>query len=155
MIYTVGDELCELLEWRHNQTRNYAGKWSVRKTMLMTKYANLIISPETFVLNAAGAFDTPKIALLSHSTEENLTKYFKNCISITGKAECYPCHKLHYTQETCQVDDMTFACKCMSTLSPDDLFKTIEKEYKKWKGIDYGEDIRTTENVSWQLPGQV
>ena len=66
--------------------------------MVMTKYADLVVGPETGILNAAGCFPTPKITLLSHSRHENLCKYWENdyCLAPEG-AFCHPCHVLHYT----------------------------------------------------------
>ena len=42
--------------------------------MILTKLVDLVISPDTGVLHASGAFDTPKIGLLGHTTIENITK---------------------------------------------------------------------------------
>jgi len=58
MILTVGETLCELLEWSHPQTKCYSGKWPIRKSLIMAKYADLIIAPETGIANAAGCFDS-------------------------------------------------------------------------------------------------
>ena len=58
------------------------------------------------VTNAAGCFDTPKITLLSHSSHENLCKYWKNdyCLEPDKTlAPCYPCHCLHYSRESCPI----------------------------------------------------
>ena len=74
MIMTVGDALCEMLEWRYERSKCYSGKWPIRKSMIMTKYVDLVIGTETGILNAAGCFNTPEIVLLSHSSEENLCK---------------------------------------------------------------------------------
>jgi ADP-heptose:LPS heptosyltransferase len=50
--------------------------------MALTKFVDLVISPDTGVLHASGCYDTPKIGLLGHTTIENITKYFKNDYSI-------------------------------------------------------------------------
>ena len=155
VIYTVGDTVCELLQWQHPRTRNYADKWGIRKTLCTTKFVDLVISPDTSVLNAAGCFETPKIALLSSISEENVTKYFKNCTNLTGTADCYPCHLLHYNQDACCVDEITLAAKCMSTITPEQVFNAMEDVYKKWKGIEDGENICSNQDISSQLSGQI
>ncbi len=133
VIFTVGDDLCKMLEWSHRQTKNYSGIWNIRKSMIMTKYADLVIAPETGILNAAGCFETPKIALLSHSSEENLTKHFKNCTSLRADVPCQPCHRLIYTRAACPLDDATGTAVCMSKLKAVDVFNAMQSYYQKWR----------------------
>jgi hypothetical protein len=99
LVVSVGDSECRLLE-RPAGTRYLprSGTWELRTSMVMTKWADLVIGPETGVLNAAGCFDTPKITLLSHSKHENLCKHWSHdyCLAPQG-VFCHPCHTLHYT----------------------------------------------------------
>lgn len=71
-----------------------AGKVEPRESILLCKAADLVIGPESFLINAAAAFDTPKIVFMSHSTPDNLTRYFTNCqcIEPTKEVDCYPCY---------------------------------------------------------------
>lgn len=133
MTLTVGDMLCELLEWRHGQAKSYSGKWPIRKSLIMTKYVDLVIGTETGILNAAGCFDTPKIIMLSHSSEENLSKYWGNCASLNANVKCYPCHQLHYSLESCPVDHRMKAPVCMANLKGLSVFDEIERVYFNWK----------------------
>ena len=100
LLVSVGDPECALLE--RSESNRYlprAGRWVLRTTLVMTKYVDLVIGPETGILNAAGCFDTPKITMLSHSSHENLCKYWKNdfCLAPDPKdVFCHPCHVLHY-----------------------------------------------------------
>lgn len=100
LLVSVGDPDCALLE--RSESNRYlprAGRWLLRTTLVMTKYVDLVIGPETGVLNAAGCFDTPKITMLSHSNHENLCKYWKNDFCIApdpAEVFCHPCHVLHY-----------------------------------------------------------
>ena len=99
IVISVGDEGCQLME-RVESARYMprAGKWAWRRSLVMTKYVDLVVGPETGILNASGCFDTPKITLLSHSSHDNFCKYFKNdfCLAPEG-VFCHPCHVLHYT----------------------------------------------------------
>ena len=90
VIMTVGDGLCCMLEWEGKNMKHYSGTWGIRKSLLWTKYADLVIGTETGILNASGCFDTPKIVMLSHSTEENLSKHWKNCQVDTLNGELLP-----------------------------------------------------------------
>lgn len=99
LLISIGDATGKLLE--RPPSSKYlprAGEWTLRTSMLMTKYADLVIGPETGMLNAAGCFDTPKITLLSHSSHNNFCKHFINdyCLAPIDTF-CHPCHVLHYT----------------------------------------------------------
>jgi len=100
LLISVGDPECALLE--RSESNRYlprAGRWQLRTSMVMTKYVDLVIGPETGILNAAGCFPTPKITFLSHSSHENLCKYWENDYCVhpdTNDVFCHPCHVLHY-----------------------------------------------------------
>lgn len=68
------------------------GEWDLRKTIVMTSAVDLVISPESAIINAAGAFKTPKLLLLSHSNHNNLAKYWHNTYSFRPTCECSPCY---------------------------------------------------------------
>lgn len=154
---TVGDDLCRLLEWDHPQNRKRCGLWAddIRKTLISCKYADVVVATETGIANAAGCFDTPKIVMLSHSSVENLTKYWKNCVSLTPEnAHCYPCHQLHYTLRSCPLDVLAKippelrtqenfvsgdveAPICTSRLKPETMLAALEAQYTKWRDRQY------------------
>ena len=100
LLVSVGDAECALIErGESNKYLPRAGRWHLRTTLNMTRFVDLVVGPETGILNAAGCFDTPKITMLSHSSHENLCKYWKNdfCIAPdTQEVFCHPCHTLHY-----------------------------------------------------------
>jgi ADP-heptose:LPS heptosyltransferase len=132
MIVFVGGPECQIMEVgleNHPRIKAYSGKMPIRKTMLLTKYADLVVGPETGVMNAAACYDTPKIVFLSHSTKENLTKHWTNCISIEPKIDCYPCHILHYSMKYCNQDHKTGGAMCMAMLHPKNVIKEIEGVY--------------------------
>ena len=142
MIMTVGDSLCEILEWQHPQTYKYSGKWGIRKSLVMTKYADMVIGPETGVLAGAGCFDTPKVIMLSHSSKENLSKYWVNCTALSAPVDCQPCHQLHYTLDSCPLVDGIKSPVCMAEIKPAALLYLMEIVYDKWRednGMVHGE----------------
>lgn len=146
VIYTVGDAFTQLIEWQHPRTHNASDLWSIRKTMSMTKYADLVIGPETGVLNAAGCFDTPKIIFLSHSTEENLSKYWKNVNPIIPSVDCYPCHRLIYENEQCELEPGIKSPICASRIPWRLVVNEIEAVYKKWREKKWGHYMSGTEH---------
>ena len=145
-IITVGDYLCKMIEWQMTNTINRSGVWTIRQSMAITKCADLVIGPETGILNAASCYDTPKIVFLSHSSEENLTKYWGNCTSLhSDKCKCYPCHRLMYTN-CCPKGPLKAASKCMEILEPQVVYDAIMKYYKPWKAAK--ETKNTNETIS-------
>jgi len=153
---TVGDEVCRVLEFELNpdfyKDKNVnkqklceriirkSAQWSIRESCLATKYANLVIAPDTGILHASGMFNTPKIGLLNHTTIKNITKHFKNDFSLHasegqhpffGPVSCSPCFKIHYSKKiTCNMDDVkgTQAPICMTHGIPaDKVIKRIEE----------------------------
>ncbi len=134
-IITVGDYPCKILEWRNKNTMQCSGGWTIRQSMIMAKYVDLVIGPETGVLNAASCWDTPKIVFLSHSSEENLTKYWKNTTAMMPPdCECYPCHQLHYS-DCCPKGPKGVAAKCSETIDPELVYDKIVQVYEGWKGV--------------------
>jgi len=71
------------------------GKWSIRNTIAMSSVADLVVGPESLLVNAAGAFETPKVIFFSHSAPMNLAKHYKNCYAITPDIPCHPCYLIH------------------------------------------------------------
>lgn len=128
---TVGDSYSKILEWEGKDTYNASGEWSVRRTIIMPKYVDLVIGPETGVMNAAGCFDTPKILLLSHSTEENLSKYWKNCVSLHAPEEikCWPCHRLIHDVEDCPQTNILRRPACITNIKPAEIIKAVGRFY--------------------------
>lgn len=106
-LVTVGDDTTRLLEFEHPQVWQRAGQWSIRQSLAMVSEMDVVVGPESMIINASGCFDeVGKVPLLSHSTHENLCKYFKKdyCLAPdTSIAPCYPCHQLHYTRESCVI----------------------------------------------------
>ena len=98
--------------------------------------AGCVVGPETGVLNAVGfELGVGKVGLLSHSSVENLTKHWRNTVSVTPPAEvkCYPCHRLHYTTEFCSVEPESGAAMCQFTIDPAHVADAITRIYRRWR----------------------
>lgn len=162
----VGDHACEMLEggWQNEQrVFRRSGLWSIRKTMAAALNMDLVIGPETGVMNAVSYAKVGKIVLLSHSSIENLTKGWINTDSIEpANTPCYPCHMLHYDRKFCPekhvpveshpihkdpklVEEMTKeghikdgmfatgAALCAAHISPDVVFDKVKEHYERWR----------------------
>ena len=133
-IITVGDYPTKLLTFEHPRVTNTMfAELPFRDTIILTKYADLVIGPETGTVICAAAFKTPVIVMLSHSGEAQLTKYWHNCYSIKPPCSCSPCHLLHkykeIWKETCELGDLGFA-RCTEH-DPEIILEKMEEEYAK------------------------
>ena len=79
--------------------------------MTFALHADMVIGPETGVLNAVSHEPMPKVCFLSHSTVENLTRDWNNTKSLwarethcpgRGQNEVAACHQLHYDWSHCK-----------------------------------------------------
>jgi ADP-heptose:LPS heptosyltransferase len=139
MTITVGDDATRLIEWDHERALKKSGIWDIRSSMMVTKYVDLVISPETGMLNAAGCYQTPKIGLLTHSNKTNLTKYFSNDYSMQADIECSPCHRMIYSHNAAtdcpklSLGEGAWLCACVGAFDPNKLLKRMENIYAAWK----------------------
>jgi ADP-heptose:LPS heptosyltransferase len=141
-IVTVGDNLCQILEtgWEEEpRVIMRSGLWSIRQTLTFVKHqADLVVGPETGVLNSISQLPIEKVIFLSHSTEENLTKHWENTQALIGDVHCYPCHQLHYGSDYCPLDPVNGGALCQNAITPEMCFDAIMKalnqmEYFKWQ----------------------
>lgn len=115
---TVGDEACQILEYNLASLENVlctSGVWSIRESVLATKYASLVVAPDTGLLHGSGCYDTPKIGLMTSTSITNITKHFQNDMSMESEGVgCAPCFYLIHDADTqCNLGDNR-ACLCMS-----------------------------------------
>lgn len=128
-IVTVGNAKCrDMLEtpWV-NEPRiiRRSGVWSIRETLAMALQCDLVIGPETGVLNAVATEPMPKIVLLSHSSDENLTRDWTNTTALSSSiTPCAPCHKMIHKWEQC-VRHKSGTAQCMHDISADTLWQAI------------------------------
>jgi predicted SAM-dependent methyltransferase len=87
-----------------------AGKYTIRETLSLAQIADVVIGPETGVLNSVSHEEMPKVIFLSHSTVENLTRDWCNTHSLVsvgtvcqgrGNDEAPACHRLHHGWARC------------------------------------------------------
>lgn len=104
------------------------GLWELRDSLTIAEEVDCVVGPETGMLNSVSMLDIPKVIYLSHSSETNLTKHWKNTTVLTpmkSRCPCHPCHMLHYDWNHCVKDEKTQAALCASSISPEDVFKAI------------------------------
>lgn len=145
----MGSDSARFMQWQHPQVVGTAGDLKLRESLSILPYVSAYAGPESGLLNSAACFDTPKIALLSHSTPLNLTQGWKNTITLEpdkALAPCYPCHQMHYTRESCPIVQIVPdplpkgqaallaagpAC-AMGAIQPERIWAALDAHYASW-----------------------
>lgn len=132
-IVMVGDEACQIIEqpWtKEKRIHCHSGRWTIRESMAFAEVADLIIGTETGLLNAAGSMDTPKIVTLSHSSENMLTKHWKNTIALSqpnGTCKRQPCRTLHQEWSSCMKHEATGTAMCQFEITADMMWDAVQR----------------------------
>lgn len=113
---------------------NCAGLFGMRQAISLAQVADVVVGPETGILNAVAMCENRKVVLLSHSSEKNLTRDWKNTVSMFSEtAGCYPCHRL-------QLDGWKYcnrhekgAALCQATLAPHLVYDSIVSQLDQMK----------------------
>ena len=119
-IVTVGDDKArDIFEAAWTDKKSVvrrSGVWNIRQTMAFAKVCDLVMGPETGVMNSVAMDQVQKIVMLSHSSVENLTRDWVNTISIhSTTTPCYPCHKMISRWDHC-VKHGSGASACMAAI---------------------------------------
>jgi ADP-heptose:LPS heptosyltransferase len=144
-VVLVGDASCMILEqgWeKEPRVHRQSGKWSIRESMAFAEVADLVIGTETGLLNAAGHMDTPKVICLSHSSEEMLTKHWRNTVSLQQPqgVGCpkSPCRQLHGGEghdpwADCPKHESTGTALCQFYITADMMWDAIVSVFNQRK----------------------
>ena len=85
----------------------------LRKVYTLAALADVVIGTESAVLNSVAHEAPLKIALLSHSTAQNLTRDWSTTIALEPEGlACYPCHRIHQDWKFCSLVEETGASAC-------------------------------------------
>jgi ADP-heptose:LPS heptosyltransferase len=111
-----------------NNGRIVGLEWDIRRAMTFAAMADVVVGTESAIVNAV-AFEAPlKVVLLSHSSEENLTKHWLNTASVAPKTvACHPCHRIHRTMQYCNADKSNGAALCQSVVTADGIFEVVQQ----------------------------
>lgn len=137
-IVLVGGADCQILEagWENEQRVHcFSGKWKMRQTLSFIDQCDLIIGPETGVLNAASCLDVTKICFLSHSSHENLTRDWKNVIALSSVKTSCPgrgdnaapaCHLMHFGWDRCKKNEESGTAQCQADITIDEVWRDVD-----------------------------
>jgi ADP-heptose:LPS heptosyltransferase len=72
-----------------------------RRALILARYADFVIGPETGLLVGAGMWGTPKTMLCTTSSVEQATAGQRNDFSLQANVACSPCLRAIYQPEDC------------------------------------------------------
>lgn len=108
--------------------------WSVRRSLTQVMAASVVVTPDTGAAWAVAMEALPKVVLLSHASEENITKHWVNTTTLHANAfrvPCWPCHRLHDDISTCTPNkDGGHAAACMSDISVETIVNEVQKKLR-------------------------
>lgn len=90
-------------------------EWPLRLALAMALEADAVVATESVFANAVAIEAMPKVVMLSHSSPENLTRDWHNCVTLEAPVACHPCHRIHnHGMALCAKDTRTGASACMA-----------------------------------------
>jgi ADP-heptose:LPS heptosyltransferase len=135
-VVLVGGPEAVILEqgWeKESRVVRTCGKWTIRQTMSFIAQCDLMIGPETGVMNAAACEKIPKVVFLSHSSHENLTRDWALAYPMWARTSECPmrpegvsaCHVLHYGWDHCMKNPTTHTAQCQAEITPEQVWGCV------------------------------
>jgi len=106
-----------------------ATSFDVRQAIILATRYDIIISPDTFMVQVAGALDKPLIGLYGPFPSEVRMKYFKNAIGIEPSVVCSPCFKHDF--RACIKGHPS---PCFTQVKPEDVLQAADYLKHKFTG---------------------
>ena len=95
-------------------------EWTLRLALAYALVADAVVATESVFANAVAFEPMPKVVLLSHSSNENLTRDWTNTAALEAPVACHPCHRIHNVHMAlCAKDTSTGGSACMAQYSAD------------------------------------
>jgi hypothetical protein len=122
-----------------------AVNYDVRKSIILLNRDNIVIAPDSFIIQVAGALDKPLIGLYGPFASEVRMKYFRNAIGMESKVVCSPCYKHDY-----RACIKGFPSPCFSLVTVEDVLEAVDFLRNKHYGghFNYMAKLLTEPNFS-------
>lgn len=97
-------------------------EFPLRLAMTLCLEADAFVGSESVFANVVAMEAMPKVVMLSHSSNENLTRDWINTAALEAPVACHPCHRIHNAGAVmCSKDTVTGAAACMASYSAEDV----------------------------------
>jgi len=136
IVITMGDKnVKDYLEFSHPRVMRRANKYPFRQSMLMCKYANLMLGPESGLCIASTLLGAPTIQLMTSTGIKNHGGYAENDHSIQADIYCSPCHKAIYEGIGCPnfYHNGVRYPKCIKSFDVDLILSKMENIYASYR----------------------
>ncbi len=139
IVYLAGEESDHEKVPEHPRIRSICGnRASIKQIVHLTRYADCVIGPETFIMAAAGMWGTPKIVLATASNIYQMCQFQRNDYSIQAPIWCSPCHRAIYTHSACETmlykeTGEALYPACTTKFPPGPILERVDKIYQLWK----------------------
>lgn len=102
-------------------------EWPMRVALAFAQLADVVVATESMIVNSVAMESMLKVVLMSHSSNENLTKHWINTAAVEPIAvPCHPCHRVHGQHlGFCSQDTRTGCSACMASALPDQIAKFV------------------------------
>ncbi len=129
----------------NNEKIHIATGYNVRESIILATRYNLIISPDTFMIQVAGALEKPLIGIYGPFPSEVRMKYFKNAIGLDPSVVCSPCFKHDF--RACVKGHPS---PCFSLITPQDILEAVDHMKFKFTGkhFKYMDDVLRVPDLS-------
>lgn len=110
--------------------------WGLRRSLATALQADVVVTPDSGIGWAVAMEPMPKVMMVSHASEENITKHWVNTVTLhadTNRVPCWPCHQLHDTIDTCvRAKDVggATAAACISDISVESIVSSVAEALK-------------------------
>ena len=106
--------------------------WPIRRVLAQTLAADVVVTPDTGPAWAVSKKPMRKIVLLSHASQENITKGWTNAVTLHADSSvaCWPCHLLIDRPEDCERlsgRKGEQGAACISSIKPDAVIEAVRK----------------------------
>jgi len=131
-IVLIGTEAHEIIAqfYRGNNPKIIpALKFSVRQSIVLANRYNLIIAPDSFMVQVAGALEKPLIGLYGPFPSEVRMKYFKNAIGLDPAVACSPCFKHDF-----RACIKGFPSPCFTLINVEDILQAADNLKHRFTG---------------------
>lgn len=107
--------------------------WPIRRGLAQLLACDLVIGPDTGGMWAVALEQLPKIMLLSHASQRNITEHWVNTVSLHAdpkRVPCWPCHRLHDSIATCVPNATMTGVACISDISVEQIVAAAKELLK-------------------------
>lgn len=104
--------------------------WPLRRSLATLQVCDLIVSPDTGLAWGVASCSMPKVILLGHASQYNITHGWVNTTTLhadQGRVKCWPCHRLHNEPATCMPNKDGNGAACISDISVERLVAAVKE----------------------------